>query len=203
MLIKIILWVMGAILFLFGLLWLNAIRASWSRNRKLKRRIQPVLQAVKEGDARAPKLIWALAEEPATRNFLFGELREAGHAAAFPQEYRTLEKIAESDMVFWLMHGNELQVPPDEIELVRKVAVADGDRVGAFFLFRFRVGEPHWAADRDWMAGIAGPFFDHDDDIESARYTFSELEPYASKSDAEHLAFLRVAAKRAGLVIPS
>jgi hypothetical protein len=126
-----------------------------------------------------------------------------GRTEVFPEEYRTIEKIAESDLVRWLMHPNELRSAPSEIELVRQIAVQQGEKVGRCFLFRFRTGPSHWTAERGWMAGIAGPFWDDDQEVAGGRETFSELTTYNAMTDEEHVEFLKAAVQRKGLVVPS
>jgi hypothetical protein len=130
-------------------------------------------------------------------------LKQKGKAEYFPTEYRTMEMIAESDLVRWLMHPNELQVAPGEIELLRQLDVTEDEKRGSCFLFRFRVEPPHWAADRGWMSGIAGPYWREDPESDAGRETFSELTPYAAMTDTEHIEFLKAAVKKRGLVMPS
>ncbi len=200
---KIVLWIIGVPIGLFILLWMNAMRATIARNRRLMKLIGPVVTAVDAGHENASELVWACAKNPATRNDLYARLKVMGEADIFPEEFRTIEKVAESDLVRWLMHPNELQVAPNEIELLRQVDVAEEEKRGRCFLFRFRVEAPHWAADRGWMSGIAGPFWDGDAEPNSGRGTFSELTSYNAMTDGEHVQCLKAAVKKWGLVMPS
>ena len=199
---KIVLWIVGVPIGLYVLLWMNAIRATLARNRRLQAMVDPVVKAVESGEGRASELVWACATDPATRNELYARLEAAGRADIFPREFRTLERIAESDLVRWLMHPNELKAAPSEIELLSHVDVTENDKRGRCFLFRFRVDAPHWAADRGWMSGIAGPFWDGDAHPDVGRGTFSELTPYDTMTDREHVRYLEAAAKR-GFTVPS
>ena len=200
---KIVLWILGVPIGLFILLWMNAIRATIARNRRLRKLIGPALTAAEAGHENAGELVWASAKDPATRNDLYARLKMIGMADIFPAEFRTIEMIAESDLVRWLMHPNELRTAPSEIELLRQVDVAENDKRGRCFLFRFRVEAPHWAADRGWMSGIAGPFWDGDAESDAGPGTFSELTSYDAMSDGEHVQFLMSAVKNWGLVVPS
>ena len=200
---KIVLWIIGVSIGLFILLWMNAIRATIARNRRLRKLIEPAVTAVDAGHENASELVWACAKDPATRNDLYVRLKVMGKADIFPEEFRTIEKIAESDLVRWLMHPNELQIAPNEIELLRQVDVAKAEKSGRCFLFRFRVEAPHWAADRGWMSGIAGPFWDGDAEPDAGRETFSELTSYDAMTDSEHVQFLKASVKKWGLVVPS
>lgn len=200
---KLVLWIVAVPIGLFTLLWVRAIRATFARNRRLETMIDPVVTAVAAGDPAAGDLVRAGAKDPATRNDLYARLAEMGRTDMFPEEFRTIEKIAESDLVRWLMHPNELQTAPSAIELLCQADVTEAGKHGRCFLFRFRVDAPHWAADRGWMAGIAGPFWDGDAQPGAGRRTFSELTPYATMSDGEHVRFLQAAATKWGLTVPS
>ena len=198
-----ILWIAGVFVGLFIILWMNAIRGTIMRNRELSKQIAPAITAVQNNHESARELVLAYAREPATRNHLFSKLAELGKAGIFPKEYRSIERIAESDLVRWLTHPNELGSAPDEIELARRVEVQDDEKSGCCFLFRFRIHSPHWAADHGWMAGIAGPFWDDEPEPGTSRETFSELTPYDTMTDEEHVKVLKKAMQKKGLVVPS
>lgn len=200
---KIVLWIIGVPIGLFILLWARAVRATLARNRRLDSVIDPAVKAVVAGDAAGPELVHRCAKDPALRNGLYARLAEIGKTDVFPEEFRTIDRIAESDMVRWLMHPNELQTAPTAIELLCQADVKESGKRGRCFLFRFRVDSPHWAADRGWMAGIAGPFWDDDARPDAGRRTFSELTPYDAMTDSEHVRFLQAAATKRGLTVPS
>lgn len=154
-------------------------------------------------------LVWlvlglaGLAERADTRNHLYAKLEEIGKAHLFPAGNRSLERIAESDLVRWLLHPNELGAVPAETELVRKLPVAEGVKNGNIFLFRFRSQPSHWAADRGWMAGVAGPYWDGDEASDVGSGTFSELAPFDQMTEEQHVEFLRERLGRKGFVVPS
>ncbi|MDZ4817516.1 MAG: hypothetical protein SGJ20_00935 [Planctomycetota bacterium] len=200
---KIFIWIVGIFVGLFLLLWMNTIRGSFAVNRRLNRMIAPVISALMDNSSNATELVSECASNPATRNRLHTWLTYLGKVEAFPKEYRTMDMIAESDFVHWLMHPNELKSAPDEIELVHSVEVIDGERQGWYFLYRFRVDPPHWASDRSWMAGIAGPFWEDDSERDSGRDTFSEFKSYESHTDSEHIEILKAAVRKRGLTMPS
>jgi hypothetical protein len=200
---KILLWIIGVLLALFILGWMNAIRGTASRNRRIRKLIGPALTAVESRHEGASDVVWACAKNPATRNDLYAQLKMIGKADIFPDEFRAIEKIAESDLVRWLMHPNELRVAPTEIELLRQVEVSQDKRRGRIFLFRFRVEAPHWAARRGWMSGIAGPFWDGDSETDVGCRTFSELTAYDAMTDEDHVEFLKTAARTFGPIVPT
>lgn len=200
---KIILWGVGLVVALFVLLWLNAIRAGLSRNRKIYRRLKPIWALLDENPDQARSTIQDAAADPVTRKYLIDELRDRNKIDWFPEEYLATEKLAETDLVVWLMHGNELGVAPAQIEPLKSIRVEEASRQGTCFLFRFRAPDGHWAAENGWMAGVAGPFWDNDRKETSGRLTFSELQPLDARTEEEHLDFLTKAARKWGLVVPS
>lgn len=194
--------ILGLLLCLFIMGWLNAIRASAARNRQLDKMVQPAVDAANKNLPDARELVAEFAKNPGTRNHLFSKLKTTGRTELFPNQYRTIEKIAESDLARWLMHPNELRAVPDEMELVRAISVQEEDKSGNVFLYRFRTNPPHRASDNDWMAGVAGPYWEDDDDPDFAIGTFSELTPYDKMTEQEHVDFLRQKLKSKGLVVP-
>ncbi len=194
--------IVAFIVLLFFLLWLNAIRASGKRDRKLDERIEPALKAVEGNSSDVRDVIMGFAEDSATRNHLFFRLKELGKEDLFPVEYRILEMVAESDLVRWLMHPNELSNTPSEIELVQKFPVKEVTKNGTCFLYKFRSKSPDWASKIGWMAGVAGPYWE-DESPDAARGTFSEFKPFDEMTEEEHVEFLKNALFQKGLVVPS
>jgi len=193
--------VLGLLLCLFIVGWLNAIRASAVRNRKLDEMIRPALDAASKNLPTTRELVTELAKLPATRNHLFTKLKEIGRTDLFPEHFRTIVQIAESDLARWLMHPNELRAVPDEMELVRSISVQEEDKIGTVFLFRFRTNKPHWASKDGWMAGVAGPYWEGDDAPDFAAGTFSELTPFDKMTVEQHVDFLREKLQLKGLVV--
>ncbi len=187
----------------YALLWGKAIRSTLRLHRQLDEAVAPALEAVEQNAATAGDLLADLADRPEMRNHLYARLEEIGKADLFPDEYRSLEKIAQSDLAHWLLHPNELGAVPAEIELVRELAVEDGPARGSVLLFRFRAAPSHWAADRGWMAGVAGPYWEGDEAFISGGGTFSELMPFDQLTEEQHVEFLRQQLGRNGLVMPS
>jgi hypothetical protein len=57
-----------------------------------------------------------------------------------------------------MMHPNELQDSPEEIETIASVTRPIGSRDAEFVVLRYRMREGHWAGN-EWLLGLAGPFF--------------------------------------------
>lgn len=196
-----VLGIVGVLVVGYVLMWFNARRARLARDRRIEDLIAPALQALEGGSGDALDLVQQCAKAPATRNSIRWELKERGKEHLFPEEYKTLAMVAESDLVRWLMHGNELGDIPDCILLANEIRVPTDQGEATVFLFKFRAAPSHWAAERGWMAGISGPFWDHEKDVYYALHSFSELTPYADMSDVEHINYLHTCMNRMGLVV--
>ena len=203
-------WIMIAVGALVGLVVLGFIAlvinlriASARQAKLLRKRLAPVLDPIEAGAPPDAAAIEAMAADAELRNALFDALAASGRAALFPSKYRTVEAYAESLIVVWLAHPNELQKAPDEIELVGRRFVDVGGEVGkaCYFLFRFRVRAPHFAAGRGWMAGACGPFSNEPRIPETAPVaTFSELTPFDEKSPEEHVQIVHQSAVNHGAI---
>ena len=97
-------------------------------------------------------------------------------------------------MVAWLLHPDELGRAPDEIELIETVGVetTEAERTHDYYVFRFRMLEPHPAAANGWMAGVSGPFVRGDPPTTaSLGETFSTFEPAEGKTAQQHVEAVR------------
>jgi len=170
-------------------LFIAAIMGDRRRAKELLAEIMPVIQAIREGGPTPTEDIARLAERPDTRGGLYQALHELGRPVLFPEQYSELHQIAESHLVVWLLHPNELRSMPDEIELVKAIEREEGDppKKCRFFVFKFRTHPPHWAAKDGWMAGIAGPYWDGEEPLYSPPGVFSRLESFDSLPPEEHL----------------
>jgi hypothetical protein len=158
--------------------------------RAYKRRpaaIAPITEALSRGRTPSDADLQRFARDRVTRQVLFDVLRDAGKTDLFPKEFFTWPAFAEADLVAWLCHPNELQVPPDEIELMATLP-APGNPATHYFLFRYRTHAPHWAAKDGWMAGVAGPYDLSKDPEPYAAGTFSRFEAFDSRTPDEHVA---------------
>jgi hypothetical protein len=145
------------------------ISGSRKTTEGLLKRIEPVIADLESN--RQPKVteIESLAADATTRNIFYSALKHIGRSDLFPAQYRTLEAIGESDLVVWLLHPNELNAKPDEIEAVKTIEkIEDGNKC-RFVVYRFRTHPPHWASKDGWLAGIAGPYFEGEDRSLSGR----------------------------------
>ena len=170
-------------------LYLRAFIGGRKAYAALAARIAPVTQALARGEEPSATLLNRYAEDRETRKVLFEALASANRSELFPAKYLTWESLAEADLVAWLCHPNELGAPPSELELVARLPPPDAPSPDlAYFLFRYRMHEPHWAAKDGWLAGVAGPYATAGAPACSAAGTFSRFEAFDSRTPEEHVA---------------
>jgi len=152
--------------------------------------INPVIAKLKAGEPPPIEQINEFVKRPETRSLMYRALHEIGQEELFPEEFRTLAHIAESDLVKWLLHPNELDAVPDAIELAATIerSADEPSQKSRFYVFKFRTLAPHWMAERGWVAGVAGPYWDDVDPVVSPPGVFSEFEPFSLRTPEEHLA---------------
>jgi hypothetical protein len=140
------------------------------------------------GENPDPADLERFAQDRTTRKVLYDALERHQKLALFPSKYLTREAMAEADLVVWLNHPNELGSVPDEMELMATLPVpAAGFEGQRYYLFRYRMRPPHWAAKDGWLAGVAGPYPVDGTVGSGAPGTVSRFESYDSKSPEEHV----------------
>jgi len=149
--------------------------------------IEPITSALSNGRQPLDEDLQRFARARVTRQVLFEYLRDASKGDLFPVEFRTWPALAEANLVSWLCHPNELQSAPDEIELMATLP-APGSTAMHYFLFRYKVHPPHWAAKDGWMAGVAGPYDLTKDPEPYGPGTFSRFEAFDSRTPEEQVA---------------
>jgi hypothetical protein len=164
------------------------IRATARRDQMLLEKLEPVAQALSSNHDPSPELVDKHAKDRLTRTTLYGLLEEYGRESLFPKAHFSAESFAESDMVRWLIHPNELDAVPDHIRLAERVEKDSETTIGMveYYVFQFRTNPPHWAADNGWLAGVSGPFLKGKPPEIHRPGTFSRFEVYDSKSADEH-----------------
>lgn len=179
-------------MFMGFVIWRYIATVSGGRRRmkSLQAKMEPVMTALKINQKIPPEQLENIASNPETRNLLFRTLQKIGRQDLFPKKYRYPKAIAESDLVIWLLHPNELGSKPDQIELMN-VIEREGDKPTKkyqFFVFRFRMHDPHWSAKSGWMAGVAGPYLEGEESGISPPGVFSRFETFDIRTPEEHVA---------------
>ncbi len=157
--------------------------------RRILEKMSPVPEMLDEGNTPDAVLVQRFAEDVETCKVLWELLDAYDCLELFPGSCRQWEHLATADLVFWLSHPNELTSVPDEIELMATVdsPTAAAGQPAQYYVFRYRVHEPHWAAKDDWMAGVAGPYDMSGDPQPHGPGTFSRFEAYDSRTPEEHV----------------
>ncbi|MCE5200382.1 MAG: hypothetical protein ABFD54_10775 [Armatimonadota bacterium] len=151
--------------------------------------VEPVIAALKAGQNPLPGEVERLACSPQTRSVIYRALREIGQDNLFPNDQARLDLIALSDLVVWLMHPNELAAVPDSIELVKEISRTEGEPLEEykFFIFKFREAQSANSPIPEWMAGIAGPYWENDAGECAPPGVFSRFENIDKYEPEEHL----------------
>ena len=145
-----------------------------------------MIEAVENGRYPDPALIQELADDAASRTFLYVVLDGHDKLDLFPEKYDNFISSAEAALVYWLLHPNELGVRPEKIKFMKKVEIVheikEKEEKLQFYVFKFK----EKAAEGEWEAGVAGPYVASSNPYDFAPGTFSLFETYDSKSPKEH-----------------
>lgn len=186
---RIVLTIIGGVLGLVVAFVVWRLYATYAGGRRaymqLASRIAPVAEAIGAGRDPSQADLLKFASDRNTRQVLHDLLTQQGKLQLFPREFLTWEAMAEANLIGWLNHPNELGSPPDEIEVMTRVTAPRAE--GHYFVFRYRMAAPHWAAKDGWMAGVAGPYDLTREPAPYGRGTFSRFEPYDSRTPEEHV----------------
>lgn len=161
-----------AIFLVFRIVILSRERSQ--EEAKRYERMKPIIEKLEHNETIPQKTLDLYAANPSTREALFYLLSEVNKAHLFPDEYYTLEKSAEANMVQWLEYPSELAATPARIEFIKKVTLLE-EKEYDYYCFKFLTHEPHWAAKNRWMLGVAGPYFRDSKPYDLPSATFSRL----------------------------
>jgi len=136
--------------------------------------VGPLIQKLASRESVTRTEILFMAKDPSLRHAVYRVLEAYNHSDLFPTEFFTIEKGAESFLVTWLEFPTELGRPPHEIELYTTV---DLDEVEdhTYYVFKYRMTGDHWAAENDWMLGVAGPYGSESSPYDIPRRIFSRF----------------------------
>lgn len=137
------------------------------------------------------QVLYDIASDSETRNILYDTLSEMDLEDLFPKQFFNQVDFAESEMVSWLTFPTELGCVPTEI-LCEAIITKQHNDFGEvdYYVFKFKSDEEDWL-ESGWMAGVTGCYKrNNQPTTETVSYTFSNFEPWESKSPEEHLNFL-------------
>jgi len=127
-------------------------------NDRLRAELADIEAALARGERMTTGTVREKAERPELRPMLYSLLKHYEKLELFPADLRSLQNQAEAELAYWLCHPNELDDPPDEIEVVREIEKSVDGNTLRLFVLRFRMNEPHWSAKNGWELGVAGPY---------------------------------------------
>ena len=130
-----------------------------ARDSQVRTACQPLLTRVQQREPVTVDEVLALANRPELRHFLFNALREFQREDLFPHDFDDIAAQGAASLAYWMMHPNELEEPPEKIELAAQVERTVDCTVLKFFVYRFKMREGHWEGQK-WILGITGPMRD-------------------------------------------
>ena len=181
--------VVGVVVVFLAVMYFRAVRGGKKVFLDIMRSLDPILLALQDGKEPDAGLVREAAAGARTRNALFDMHLRYQRLDLFPSQFHTWEAMTESDLVFWLLHPNELGCQPDEIELMEQVPADDGGGLMQqyYFVFRYRTHPPHWAAKDGWLAGVVGPHNLRAEPAPGSQAVFSRFDAYDSRTPEEHV----------------
>ncbi len=132
------------------------------RDEKLLEALNPIAERLSEGRSVEQAEIAALAKKPEYRPLLHKMLTNFDRIGLFPTEYLSFSAQGEGLLAYWMMHPNELQAAPSEMELVEALDREQNGEPVKFHVYRYRMPAGHWAEKDGWLLGLAGPFIESD-----------------------------------------
>jgi hypothetical protein len=187
---KIFLIIIGVILGLIvlgvvGMFVYSDIMVSRYEN-ELKEKAGLVLDQIETGKLDADAIQKICKEHPEYRRYLYTYMDDT---SKFPVEFATELSAAETDMIIWLMHPNELDARPAVIEFVEKIDMKYDSITLTYYLFRYKTDKSHYAYENGWMAGVSGPYRNNTPLYEkkTVNGTYSEFEPFSKLSNRQHV----------------
>jgi hypothetical protein len=133
-------------------------RGARQRDARILRELADIEAALQSNREVPAADITPLAARPHLRRLLFGMLRQYEKAELFPEEHLSRRSQAEAALVYWLMHPNELQDAPADLQHLVTLSRDVQGKEAEFEVFRYKMPVGHWAGS-EWILGIAGPFF--------------------------------------------
>jgi hypothetical protein len=180
--------VVVAVIIIFAVYRIGIVRSQKRRlNDKRFERIKELYDKIESGETLTESDVFPFAENILTREITYQLLSEHNKIYLFPKEYYSIVKGAESNLANWLEYPTELDACPDEIEHVKRITLDfDGQNNFVHYeVFKYKVNEPHWAANDGWILGVVGPYFDDSKPYDFPHATFSRISSRLGEVTAE------------------
>lgn len=137
-------------------------RGARQRDKKILAVLSPIRQKLSKKEPLLSEEITNLCRQPQNRPMLYQLLKHYECLNLFPSEALSIQAQGAGLLSYWMMHPNELQDAPNEIELIEEIERdLQGERA-KFLVYRYRMATGHWAEKYGWVLGLAGPFLNND-----------------------------------------
>ncbi len=158
------------ILFVAFIVWryTSVARGARQRDEKLLVMLDPIALKLANKEPVAAEEIADLGRQPQYRPMLYQMLKHFERLDLFPANDLTIEEQGKGILAYWMMHPNELQDAPREIELVEEIEREFRGEHVTFLVYKYQMPPGHWAAKDGWLLGLAGPFFENEDPYSAA-----------------------------------
>ena len=140
----------------------SVARGARHRDEQILSALDPIGERLSKKEAVEAAEIDNLAQRPQYRPMLHQMLKHFERLDLFPETYITQCAQAQGALAYWLMHPNELQDAPEEIECIDEVHREHGKESITYIVLRYRMPPGHWAEKDGWLLGLAGPFLPND-----------------------------------------
>ena len=161
-------------------------RGARKRDSQILLVLQPIANRLSKGQEISGEEIATIGEVHQHRGMLYCMLKHFEKIDLVPDFWRASEMQATAQLSCWMMHPNELQDPPQEIEVVsRHQRTMDGEEL-AFFVMRYKMHPSHWAGG-DWILGVAGPYGKGDPPYEGRAGAFSRCDDIYGQMQPDEL----------------
>jgi hypothetical protein len=151
----------------------SVARGARQRNLKIFAALNPIEKRFAAKEPVTADEIAQIAKQPQYRWILYHMMKHFERLDLFPTEHLSIVGQGEGYLAYWMMHPNELQSPPSEIELIESFDRNVNGTACKFLVYRFRMAEGHWAAKDGWLLGVAGPFVEGDAPYSGLASSFS------------------------------
>lgn len=169
----------------------NVNRATQKRDREIYEKTKPIIEALENQREPDTALIQELADDPASRTFVFVLLDGHGKLDLFPEKYDNFVSSAEAALVYWLLHPNELGARPPFLKYVKKINLKhefkEKKETLSYYVFKFKEDREADPIENPWRVGISGPYLSTSNPYDFVPGTYSTFEEFDSKSPKEHV----------------
>jgi hypothetical protein len=180
---------LGLGILIVGFIWWRFIsvgRGARQRDDRILELVEPIGEKLADGEEVSAREVAELARLPQTRPFLYEMLKHFEKIDLFPDQYKDLKSQGEAQLAYWMMHPNELQDPPEQIELIETCPREIDGKESDFLVFRYKMEHGHWAGD-EWLLGLSGPFFRNDVPYSGIASAFSRCDDRYGEIQAAEL----------------